>query len=215
MSEPSRSEPIGWLLNPDYQVEFDPIPAQVRVSFGGETIGDSRGARVMYELGHAPIYYLPRGDVAMSRLRSTDRDTYCPYKGHASYWTVRVADAVAENAIWAYLEPYPELARLEGYLGFYWGRMDAWYEDEVEVPGPRELPGRIDTTSQLKRMFPALAAEWHPTRNPGINPYEFPPYAGTVVWWQDASGREWQERIRDRVLAATTLRADGDAHPYG
>ena len=29
MSEPARSEPIGWLLNPDYQVEFDPIPAQV------------------------------------------------------------------------------------------------------------------------------------------------------------------------------------------
>ena len=215
MREPSRSEPIGWTLNPDYQVEFDPIPARLRVTFGGQTIGDSRAARVMYELGHAPIYYLPRGDVDNARLEPTDRDTYCPYKGHASYRTVRVGDAVAENAVWAYLNPYPELALLEGYFGFYWGRMDAWYEDEVEVPGPRELPGRIDTTTQLKCMFPGLAAEWHPTRNPGIKPYEFPSYSSAVVWWRDGSGREWQERIRDRVLAATTLRADGDAHPYG
>ena len=215
MDAPSRSEPIGWTLNPDYQVEFDPIPAEVRVTFGGETIGASRSARVMYELGHAPMYYLPRDAVDMSCLEPTDRDTYCPYKGHASYWTVRVGDAVAENAIWTYLNPYPELALLEGYLGFYWGRMGTWYEDEVEVPGPRELPGRIDTTTQFKRLFPALAAEWHPTRNPGIKPYEFSPDSRAVVWWQDARGREWRQRIRDRVLVATTLRADGDAHPYG
>ena len=145
MNQTSRSEPIGWTLNPDYQVEFDPIPARVRVTLGGQTIGDSRGARVMYELGHAPIYYLPRDDVDMSRLEPTDRDTYCPYKGHASYWTVRVGDAVAENAIWTYLDPYPELAHLEGYLGYYWGRMEAWYEDEadgIEAPFPK-LFGRL------------------------------------------------------------------------
>ena len=215
MNEPTPSEPRGWTLNPDYQVTFDLIPARVRVTFGGSTIGDTSGARVMYELGHAPMYYLPRGDVDMSRLEPTDRDTYCPYKGHASYWTVRVGDAVAENAVWSYLTPYSELSALQGYLGFYWGRMEAWYEDQVEVQGPREIPGRIDTETQLKRLFPALAAEWHPTRNPGIKPYEFPPYSDAVVWWQDAQGREWQERIRERVLAATTLRTDGDAHPYG
>jgi hypothetical protein len=36
-----------------------------------------------------------------------------------------------------------------------------------------------------------------------------------AVWRQDSDGREWQARIRDRVIAACTLRADGDAHPYG
>lgn len=210
-----QADPKGWPLNPDYQISFDVIPARVRAVFAGKTIADSRAARVMYELGHAPIYYLPRQDVAMDLLEATARDTYCPYKGHACYWSIRVGEQVAENAVWAYPEPYPELAELTGFLGFYWGRMEAWYEDEQPVSGPREIPGRVDTTTQLKRLFPALAAEWHPTRNPGIKPYEFPAYSGAVVWWQDASGREWQERIRDRVLAATTLRTDGDAHPYG
>ncbi len=36
-----------------------------------------------------------------------------------------------------------------------------------------------------------------------------------LVWWRDASGDEWQARIKDRVLEATALRADGDATPYG
>ena len=215
MTQTQPADLNGWILNPDYDVWFDPLPVRVGVAFGGDTIAESREARVMYELGHAPMYYLPRGDVNMDYLESTDRDTYCPYKGHASYWTVRAGSAVAENAIWTYATPHSELSHLEDMLGFYWGKMDAWYEDGVEVPGPREIPGRIDTTIQLKRLFPELAAEWHPTKNLGIKPYEFPPYSATVVWWQDADGREWQARIRDRVIAVTALRTDGDAHPYG
>jgi uncharacterized protein (DUF427 family) len=213
-TEAKSTDPNGWILNPDYDVWFDPLPARVRVAFGGETIAESSNAMVMYELGHAPMYYLPRADVNTDYLESTDRDTYCPYKGHASYWTVRVGSVVAENAIWTYATPHSELSQLEHMLGFFWGKMDAWYEDGVEVTGPREIPGRIDTTTQLKRLFPALAAEWHPTKNIGIKPYEFPPYSATAVWWQDADGHEWQARIRDRVIAACALRTDGDAHPY-
>lgn len=214
MTNKKASDPNGWVLNPNYEIEFDALPARVRVEFGGATLAESSGAMVMYELGHAPMYYLPRDDVEMALLQPTDHDTYCPYKGHASYWSVSVADASAENAIWSYLNPHSELSELKGFLGFYWGKMGAWLEDGVVVSGPREIPGRIDTTTQLKRLFPDLAAEWHPTRNTGIKPYEFPPHSNAVVWWQDSAGREWQARIRDRVLGATTLKADGDAHPY-
>jgi len=215
MTETKPVDINGWIHNPDYEIGFDPLPACIRVAFGGATIAESSCAMVMYELGHAPIYYLLLNDVDMTYLEVTDRDTYCPYKGHASYWSVRVGDALAENAVWTYSTPHAELARIEGFAGFYWGKMDAWYEDGIAVSGPREIPGRIDTTTQLKRAFPRLAAEWHPTKNVGIKPYEFPPYSAKVVWWQDAEGREWQARIRDRVIAASALRTDGDAHPYG
>ena len=214
MTNANDSDPNGWILNPDYEIEFDSLPVSIRVEFGGASVAESTGAMVMYELGHAPIYYLPRNDVDMSYLQPTDRSTYCPYKGHASYWTVNVGGSVAENAIWSYLNPLTELSELEGFFGVYWGKMDKWLEDGVVVSGPREIPGRIDTTTQFKRLFPDLAAEWHPTRNTGIKPYEFPPFSSTEVWWQDDNGYEWQARIRDRVLAATTLRTDGDAHPY-
>ena len=118
-------------------------------------------------------------------------------------------DGVPVLAVVARVDP------MKDHAGFYWGRMDKWTEDGATVPGPREIPGRIDTTTQFKVMFPKLAAEWHPEKNVGISPYEFAATSGQVVWWQDASGKEWQESIRDRVLAATELRGDGDAHPYG
>ncbi len=214
MSDPD-ADPIGWHRNPRYSIDFDPLPVRVRAVLAGETVADTSAARVMYELGHAPVYYLPRGDVNMALLEPTDRDTYCPYKGHASYWTVRVGTRIADNAIWSYETPHRELAHVSGYMGFYWGRMDAWLEDGVEVPGPREIPGRIDASNQFKALFPQLALEWHPTRNTGIKPYEFASYSNELVWWRDASGDEWQARIKDRVLEATALRADGDATPYG
>ncbi len=216
MNETTGQErPNGWKLNPDYQITFDPLPARVAVAFGGKLVAQSSAARVMYELGHAPMYYLPRKDADLSCFTPTEHRTYCPYKGYASYWSLEVGGASAENAVWSYLAPLPEMAALDGYLGFYWGKMEAWYEDGRKVEGPREIPGRIDTTTQLKVLFPALAAEWHPTRNPGIKPYEFPAYSSAVVWWRNAEGREWQESIRARVLQATDLRTDGDAHPYG
>ena len=217
MNDDSRavSRSPGWSRNPGYVVDFDPLPARVQVELGGQTVAESAHARVMFELGHAPVYYFPREALSMHLLERSKHHTFCPYKGEASYWNVRAAERIVENAVWSYLDPYAELASIMGYMGFYWGRMDAWYEDGRRVNGPREIPGRIDTTTQLKALYPELAREWHPTRNAGIKPYEFPPQSNVEVWWQDASGREWRERIRDRVLAADRCRADGDATPYG
>jgi len=211
--DPLRVSP-GWSNNPDYVIDLDPVPARVRAIFNGETMADSSDARVMFELGHAPVYYFPRADVAMVRLLRTDHRTFCPYKGHASYWSIEVGDRVAENVAWSYEDPFEELESIGDLVAFYWGRMDAWYEDDVPVAGPREIPGRIDTRNQLKALYPELAREWHPTRNEGIKPYEFPAWSNAKVWWRDRSGREWRERIKDRVLAADRMRGDGDATPY-
>jgi len=213
MDQPVESP--GWAGNPNYVVDFDPVPARVAASFNGETVAESDRARVMFELGHAPFYYLPFDDLRAELFTPTNHHTFCPYKGVASYWSLTVGDRAAENVVWRYENPYPQLPQLEGYVGFYWGRMDRWTEDGETVEGPREIPGRIDTTNQLKALYPELAREWHTTRNPGISPYEFAADSNTEVWWQDAEGREWRARIKDRVLSLTTLRGDGDATPYG
>ncbi len=213
MEQPAESP--GWAGNPHYVVDFDPVPACVAVGFNGATVAESDRARVMFELGHAPVYYLPRDDLAADRFTRTDHHSFCPYKGVASYWSLTVGDRTAENVIWCYEDPYPQLPELADYVGFYWGRMGSWTEDGEVVAGPREIPGRIDTTNQLKALYPGLAREWHPSRNPGTAPYEFAADSNTQVWWQDADGREWQARIKDRVLSLTTLRSDGDATPYG
>src|ERR1700720_1802958 len=82
----------GFKSNPDYKITFEPSPRRVRVQFNGETIADSTGARLLFETRHLPVYYFPRSDVRMDLLRPTEHHTFCPYKGTASYWTIRVGD---------------------------------------------------------------------------------------------------------------------------
>ena len=207
-------ESAGWANNPHYVVDFDRIPAKVATEVNGQVIAESENLHCMYELGHAPAYYFPIADLKMEFLEKTEHETFCPYKGVASYWTIKVGDKVLENAIWTYDNPYPQQAHIKGFAGFYWGKMDRWTEDGEAVPGPREIPGRVDTTNQLKACFPQLNKEWDKEKN-GCSPYEFSSESNQSVWWKDESGRSWQERIKDRVLKLTTLRGDGDATPYG
>lgn len=192
--------PSSWRKNPAYGMDLDALPFRVRAEAGGETIIDSARAVVMFELGHAPVYYVPRDDVRMDLMTPTEHATHCPYKGDASYWTLNAGGKTVENAIWSYQDPYPEMAKLEGLIGIYWDRMDAWFHDDVRVERPVEIAGRVNETNNFAECYPHLAAEWNRERNTRIQPYEFAAESGATVWWRNAAGEEWQERIKDRVL---------------
>ncbi len=84
---------------------FEESPKRVRVMVGGETVADSRRAKLLHETGLLPIYYFPEDDVRLDLLEDSDHTTHCPFKGDASYWSVRAGDQVAENAVWGYPEP--------------------------------------------------------------------------------------------------------------
>lgn len=177
---------------------FRPLEARVRIEHAGEVIADSADARVLYELGHAPVYYLPGRDVRTGLLRSTDHHSHCPYKGDASYWSVDVAGVTLENVVWAYEDPYDEMSQLKGWMGFYWEPFQ-WFEDGVAVEAPRELEGRINHTNNFAALYPELAADWHPEKNGGVQPYEFSPDSKGKVWWKSVDNDEWQESIHSRV----------------
>jgi uncharacterized protein (DUF427 family) len=57
----------------------------------------------------------------MEELVATDHRTRCPYKGNASHWSLR--DGRADNIAWSYEDPYPEVARIAGYVAFYQDRV--------------------------------------------------------------------------------------------
>ena len=107
----------------DYEIRFERAPGRVRVDFNGERIADSARALLVHETRHPPAYYFPREDVRMERLAKTAHATHCPFKGNASYWTLSAGGRVAENAAWAYEEPYPEAEPIRGYLSFYRDRV--------------------------------------------------------------------------------------------
>jgi uncharacterized protein (DUF427 family) len=62
--------------------------------------------------------------VRMDLLTPTAKVSYCPYKGRASYWSLRVGDREAADAVWAYMDPLPECPRIKGHLCFYPEKVD-------------------------------------------------------------------------------------------
>jgi len=104
----------------DHPITVAPNPARVTVTFAGTAIADSRRALTLREASYAPVQYIPRADIAMDRLLRTAHHTHCPYKGDASYFTIRGADGTrAENAAWSYEDPLPGVAAIRDHIAFY------------------------------------------------------------------------------------------------
>jgi len=123
----------GFAEHPGYQMSFEPADKRVKVVFNGEVVADSSRAMILRETRLAPVYYLPRQDVRMAALKPSEHLTYCPFKGNASYWHLKVGDKTAENAVWSYELPFDEVAGIKDYVALYWNRVDHWYEEDEEV----------------------------------------------------------------------------------
>jgi len=150
----------GFKSNPDYKILFEPSPRRVRVRFNGDTIADSTNAHLLFETRHLPVYYFPRADVRMDLFAPTDHHTFCPYKGTASYWTIRVGHRTAENAVWGYPDPYDEVAAIKDFVAFYWDRVDAWYEEDDEIfVHPRDPYKRVDVVNASRHVRVMLGGE--------------------------------------------------------
>lgn len=110
---------------PDHPITIAPNGKRVRVIFAGKVIADTQRALTLREATYPPMHYIPRDDVDMRRLMPTDHHSYCPYKGDASYFSIRTDGGSAENAVWSYQQPYPAVKDIAAYLCFYPNRVDA------------------------------------------------------------------------------------------
>jgi len=123
----------GFTKNPDYKVDLEPAGRRIRVEFNGVVIAQSDNALLLRETRHTPAYYFPIDDVRMDLMAESSHHTHCPFKGNATYWTLKVGDKELTNVMWGYKEPFPEVADVAGHTSFYWDRMDAWFENDVQV----------------------------------------------------------------------------------
>jgi len=103
----------------------------VRVEVDGVVVAETTRARVLREGALPPRYYIPRDDVRMELLVSTEHSTYCPFKGEASYWTVVLADARHENIAWSYEAPIDSRPEIAGLLCFYNERVSLAVDGDV------------------------------------------------------------------------------------
>lgn len=139
---------------PKSRLFFDDFPRRVRAIFGGEVVLDSERGKLLHETGHLPQLYVLEDDLRADLLEPTEHRTHCPHKGDASYWSFRVADRVADNAVWAYLTPNDEASWLGGgYRGIYFEAMDAWFDEDEEIVGHLRDPyHRVDVRKSSRQV---------------------------------------------------------------
>jgi uncharacterized protein (DUF427 family) len=108
-----------------HPITVKPNPSRVRVTVAGKVIADSKNALVLREADYPAVQYIPRADVDMSLLARTQNETYCPFKGDASYYSITPGGDRSINAVWTYEEPYESVAAIKDHLAFYPDRVDA------------------------------------------------------------------------------------------
>ena len=123
----SANSAPGYRQYPRHRITVTPARVRVRVAFKGETVADTSDAIRMDETMEGStvppaVYYIPRKDVRMERLVRTNHSTYCPFKGHASYYSLKNGP---ENAVWSYEQPYDEMLAIRELLAFYPDKVDS------------------------------------------------------------------------------------------
>lgn len=122
-SKPANPGP-GYADRPDHQVTLEPHEGRHRVMFAGETVADSARTLLMTETGHGRVHYFPLADVRTELMRQSARHSHCPFKGEACYWDLEAAGKLAADAVWAYPEPYDEVAQIRDFVAFDMAKMD-------------------------------------------------------------------------------------------
>jgi uncharacterized protein (DUF427 family) len=103
-----------------HPITIRPTGVRVTVRVGGTVIAETDSALSLAEASYPVVQYVPLGDVDQSLLERTTTQTYCPYKGDASYYTVNLPGGGTEtDVIWTYEHPYPPVAEIAGHVAFY------------------------------------------------------------------------------------------------
>jgi len=109
----------------NHPITVEPTQAHVTVRVNGEIVAESDEALTLQESTYPAVQYIPSRDVVQSVLRNSDTETYCPFKGDASYYhVVTAAGDTVEDAIWTYEKPYPAVAPIAGHVAFYPDKAD-------------------------------------------------------------------------------------------
>lgn len=139
---------------PPHRIVFQPFGRRIRLEIAGVTVVDTDGAMLLHETGIRPRLYVPlAGVTADAELIATETTSFCPFKGDASYRTVRAGGDVSVDALWTYEAPVESAPWLTGYAGVYEERFERILdEDEVIVGHLTDPFHRIDIRATSRRV---------------------------------------------------------------
>jgi uncharacterized protein (DUF427 family) len=117
---------LGHAADPYHRIDIRRTSRHLVVRAGDRVIADTAGPLVLYESGFAPRWYVPRADVVAEALAPVDLQTFCPYKGIASYYDI---DGIP-NAAWSYRAPFDEVAAIGDLVSFEPDKVEVTLDDQ-------------------------------------------------------------------------------------
>jgi uncharacterized protein (DUF427 family) len=109
--------------DPFHRIDVLPSSRHVRVELDGHLLAESIRPRLLFETMLPTRYYLPREDVHAD-LRPSVTQTYCAYKGAASYWSLDLGGTVVPDLAWSYQNPLRDASDVTGLVAFFNERVD-------------------------------------------------------------------------------------------
>jgi uncharacterized protein (DUF427 family) len=105
---------LGHPADPYHRIDIRHSSRHLVVRAGDRVIADTTSPLVLYESGFAPRWYVPRADVVAEELTWEDLQTFCPYKGVASYHDIDGS----KHAAWSYRVPFDDMAAIGDLVSF-------------------------------------------------------------------------------------------------
>lgn len=118
--------------DPHKRVDVMPSSRHVRIVIDGKTIAETNRPHLLFETSLPTRYYIPSEDVRMEFLQPSTMSSQCPYKGIASYWSVKTDEHPIENVVWSYQNPIPEIPKIKGLLSFFNEKVDMYIDGELQ-----------------------------------------------------------------------------------
>jgi uncharacterized protein (DUF427 family) len=143
---------VGHAADPYHRIDIRQARRRLLVRSGERVIADTTRPLALYESGFAPRWYVPRGDVDETALTAAQGQTFCPYKGLASYYDI----GDAHRAAWSYQDAWPEVRRVSGLLSFEPDKIEV-YLDGTRLrlePGQTVIPHGADRDLTTDEVAP-------------------------------------------------------------
>jgi uncharacterized protein (DUF427 family) len=124
---------LGHATDPYHRIDIRRTSRHLVVVHGDRVVADTHAPLVLYESGFAPRWYVPRADIDADALHGVEGQTFCPYKGLASYYDI----GDAGNAAWSYRAPFEDVTRIADLVSFYPARVTVTIDGQTlqEAPG--------------------------------------------------------------------------------
>lgn len=101
-----------------------PHKGKIEVIVNNKTIAKSNNAFRVIETSHPPTYYFPPKDVDMNLFIKNKNNSFCEWKGTASYLDLHLGAIKILNVGWFYASPKIEFQSIKSFISFYASKAD-------------------------------------------------------------------------------------------